>query len=249
VVGGGERVRHRMGDGDELAVEGADVPAFTVVHGNQLGAPEHPRLLDAVTGEPQRQRRSVDRERHGAQQVGQPAGVVLVRVGEEGRFDPVGVLAQIGEVREDEVDPGHARLGEHDAAVDDQDSVVDLQAEAVPADLAEAAEEDDLDRRATHHRQASGALNMNSSIMGFIARSTSSMRTPSGSRWYANCTRAPSSSRPHSCSGHRSSVYVAESAGSASVHTPMWWRLECSLHSHTVPGTSCTSSTYGGSVE
>ena len=33
--------------------------------------------------------------------------MVLVRVGEEGGLDPVGVLAQVGEVGQDEVDPGH----------------------------------------------------------------------------------------------------------------------------------------------
>ena len=42
--------------------------------------------------------------------------------------------------------------------------------------------------------QATGALNMNSSIIGFMAASTSSMRTPSGSRWYANCIGAVSPS-------------------------------------------------------
>ena len=40
-----------------------------------------------------------------------------------------------------------SRLGEHDPAVDDEDAVVDLEAEAVPPDLTEPAEEDDLDGR------------------------------------------------------------------------------------------------------
>ena len=42
--------------------------------------------------------------------------------------------------------------------------------------------------------QVTGAVNMNSSIIGFMAMSTSSMRTPSGSRWYANCVGAVSPS-------------------------------------------------------
>ena len=143
-------MRHRVRDGDELAVERADHAALAVVHGDELGATDHPRLLDAVAGQAERQRRPVDRERDVAQQEGEAAGVVLVRVGEEHGLDPVGVLAQVGEVGEDEVDAGHVDLGEHDPAVDDEDAVLDLEAEAVPADLTEPAEEDDLDRRRAH---------------------------------------------------------------------------------------------------
>ena len=156
VVGGGERVRHRVRDGDELAVERTDQTAFAVVHRDQLGAAHHPGFLDAVAGEPERQRRAVDRERDVAQQEGETAGVVLVRVGEEGGFDPVGVLAEVGEVGQHEVDPGHVALGEHDPAVDDEDAVFDLETEAVAPDLAETAEEDDPDRRGAHPAQATG---------------------------------------------------------------------------------------------
>ena len=140
-------MRHRVRDGDELAVERADHAPLAVVHGDHLGAPEHPGFLDAVAGEAERQRRPVDRERDVAQQEGEAARVVLVRVGEEHALDAIGVLAEIGEVGEDEVDARHVGLGEHDPAVDDEDAVVDLEAEAVPPDLAEPAEEDDLDRR------------------------------------------------------------------------------------------------------
>ena len=85
-------------------------------------------------------------------------------------LDPVGVLAQVGEVGQDEVDAGHVGVGEHDPAVDDEDAAVDLEAEAVAADLAEPAEEDDLDRRATHRAQASGALNMNLIMVHRVSR-------------------------------------------------------------------------------
>ena len=70
---------------------------------------------------------------------------LYLRVGEEGGLHPVGVLTQVGEVGKHEVDAGHLGLGEHDPAVDDEDAVVDLEAEAVAADLAEPAEEGDLD--------------------------------------------------------------------------------------------------------
>ena len=42
---------------------GPIVDVSTVVDGDQLGATEQPGLLDAVAGEPERQRRAVDRQR------------------------------------------------------------------------------------------------------------------------------------------------------------------------------------------
>ena len=50
---------------------------------------------------------------------------------------------QVGEVREDEVDAGHVGVGEHQPAVDDEDAAARLEAEAVPPDLTEPAQEDD----------------------------------------------------------------------------------------------------------
>ena len=140
---GREAVRHRVRHRDELAVERADPAPFTVVHRDQLGAAEHPRFLDAVPGERERQLRAVDRHLDVAEQEGEPARVVLVRVGEEHALDPVRVVAEVREVREDEVDAGHVGVGEHEPAVDDEDAVVDLEAEAVAADLTEPTEEDD----------------------------------------------------------------------------------------------------------
>ncbi len=72
--------------------------------------------------------------------------MVLVAVGEDHRLDPIGVVAQIGEVGEHQIDAGHVGIGEHDPAVEDDDASVDLDAGAVAADLAEAAEEDDANR-------------------------------------------------------------------------------------------------------
>ena len=89
--------------------------------------------------------------------------MVFVRVGEEHAVDPIGVLPQVREVGEDEVDARHVGVGEHEPAVDDEDAVVDLEAEAVAADLPEPTEEDDpnVAHRRTHdprtyHRDADG---------------------------------------------------------------------------------------------
>ena len=53
--------------------------------------------------------------------------MVLVRVRQHDALDSVGVLAQVREVGEDEVDAGHVGVGEHQAAVDDQDATLDLE--------------------------------------------------------------------------------------------------------------------------
>ena len=81
-----KRVRHRVGDGDELDVERADHAALAVGHRDQLGAAEQAGLLDAVAGQAERQRRAVDREAT-ARAAGNDsaADVVLVAVGGDAR--------------------------------------------------------------------------------------------------------------------------------------------------------------------
>ena len=78
--------------------------------------------------------------------------MVLVAVGGDDGDDAGGVLAQVGEVGEHEVDPVHVGIGEHQPAVDEHDLTIgtvagrtaaELDRHAVAADLAEPAEEDD----------------------------------------------------------------------------------------------------------
>jgi len=57
--------------------------------------------------------------------------VVFVAVGEHDAVDALGVLVEVGEVRQHEVHAGHVGLGEHDPAVEDQDPAVHLDAGAV----------------------------------------------------------------------------------------------------------------------
>ena len=127
---------------------------FVVGDDAQLRVAEEPGLLDAVAGESERHRRAVDRHLDLAQQVLQGADVVLVAVGGDDGDDAPGVLAQVREVGEHEVDAVHVRVGEHQPAVDEQDLAIgtvarrtaaELDRHAVAADLAEAAEEDDAD--------------------------------------------------------------------------------------------------------
>ncbi len=145
-----EAVRHRVRDRDELAVERTDAPALAVVQDDELGAVEHAGLLDAPAREGERQRRPVDGHRHVLEEVRQPAGMVLVRVREERRLDPVGVVDQVREVGQHDVDAGHVGVGEHEPAIDHEDAVVVLEAEAVAADLAHTAEQRDANIAGAH---------------------------------------------------------------------------------------------------
>ena len=67
-------------------------------------------------------------------------------MGGDAAHDPIGVVAQVGEVRQHEVDAVHVGVGEHEAAVDEQEAVLLLEDHAVAADLAQPAEEGDGDR-------------------------------------------------------------------------------------------------------
>ena len=81
-----------------------------------------------------------------AQQEGQPADVIFVAVGEHARLDPIAIVEQVGEIGQDEVDTGHLGVGEHEAAIEDEDAARDFDARAVATDLAQPTEEDQADR-------------------------------------------------------------------------------------------------------
>ena len=106
-------------------------------------------LLDLVAEQAARQGGGVDRHAgEVGQHVGQPADVVLVGVGDQERLDRVPPLAQVRHVGHDEVDAEHLLVGEHQAAVDDDDLVPVLEDVHVLADLADAAERHDAQRAA-----------------------------------------------------------------------------------------------------
>ena len=101
-------------------------------------------LLDLVAEQAAGERRGVDRHaRELRQDVRQGADVVLVGVGDQERLDVGLALLEVGDVGDDEVDPEHLLVGEHQPAVDDDDVVAVLEHVHVLADLADAAERDD----------------------------------------------------------------------------------------------------------
>jgi hypothetical protein len=87
VEGDRETVRDRMRDGDELDLEGTDLPALAVFDGDELRPVHQAGLFDAVAGETEGQLGTEDLCREIPQQVGEPAGVVLVTVGEHDGVD------------------------------------------------------------------------------------------------------------------------------------------------------------------
>ena len=95
--------------------------------------------------EAERERGAVERHRQIAQEKRQRADMVFMAVREYARLDPIGVFAEPGEIGEHEIDARHFRVWKKQAAVDDQDAVVDLEARAVAADLPEPTEERELD--------------------------------------------------------------------------------------------------------
>ena len=104
-------------------------------------------LLDLVAEQAAGQGRGVDRHaRELGQDVRQRADVVLVGVGDEERLDVGAALLEVGDVGDDEVDAEHLLVGEHQAAVDDDDLVAVLEHVHVLADLPHPAERDDAER-------------------------------------------------------------------------------------------------------
>ena len=116
-------------------------------HGDlaEVGALVELVLLQLRADESERQLRAVDRCRHLPEEVRERADVILMGVGDEDAAEAALPLPDVGEVGDDDVDPEHLLLGEHEAGVDEDEVVVDLQDERVAADLAQAAERDDPD--------------------------------------------------------------------------------------------------------
>ena len=105
VEGGGEGRGHRVGDGDELDLAGPDAHAARRRRPRRTAALlARPASSTRMRGSPTVSSDAVDGGRQITQQVRQPAGVVLVPVGEHDAVDPVRVLAQEGEVGQHEVD-------------------------------------------------------------------------------------------------------------------------------------------------
>ena len=139
-TGVGDRVRH---------VDHLDPEAAGPLDRARLEVPQRHVtelvLLELRADHADRQPAAVDggRDADLAEDVGKRADMVLVAVGEDDRLDVVELVAEIGEVRQDEIDPEHLGGREHQPRVDDHDLAAVLDHGHVLADLAEPAERQD----------------------------------------------------------------------------------------------------------
>ena len=146
-----EGVGDGVGDVEELGAEAAAADVGVLIDLDDAGGGGQVVLLQLVADQRAGQAGRID-DGHldGLEQEGDRADVVLVAVGDEQGADLALVLLQVGEVGDDVVHAGGGVVGEHDAAVEDDQIGVVLDAVAVLADLAQAAQGIDLDRGIIH---------------------------------------------------------------------------------------------------
>ena len=137
----GNRVRHA----DELEPERADLDGIVSRHQLlQLGGAQQPVLVELRLDEREREAgRQDERDAHLAHQIREGADVILVPVREHDRAHHLLAVAEIGEVRQDEIDAEVLVPRERKPGVHDDDGAVRLVDGHVLADLAEAAERND----------------------------------------------------------------------------------------------------------
>jgi hypothetical protein len=154
------RVGNRMSDADELEAEGTDLNRATLgVCLPELGRLQQAVLVELRLHEAEREpRRPHLRDRHLPKQIRQGADMILVSVREDNRANTAGALAQVREVRKDEIDAEVLVAREGEPGIDDQEVAVGLEGRHVLADLAEPSERDDSQCFRRHPRSLVGAL-------------------------------------------------------------------------------------------
>ena len=128
-----------------LDAEGADLDRLALRVGLvQLRGAQEPVLVELRLDERERQLRAPDvPDRDAAEQVREPADVILVAVRQQHGADAVGVVRRYAEVRQDEVDAELLVAREREPGVDDDDVVAVLVDGHVLPHLAEPAERND----------------------------------------------------------------------------------------------------------
>ena len=137
-----DAVRNRVRHADEVQRERADLDLLPGLGLLQLRRRSQAMLVELRLDQAERQlRRDHLVAVHLAEQVWQPTDVVFVPVREDDGVDAA--VAQVADVRQNEVDAKMLVPGEREARVDDDDLVAVLVDRHVLADLAEAAQRDD----------------------------------------------------------------------------------------------------------
>ena len=150
-----DRVGNAVIDGDRLDIERTELGAQAFADGVLDDAAEHAMLFELDRDQSERQRRAVDGDRivrvelH--DQIGQPADVILVAVGEEDAEQTVESLGDVRVVAHDQVDAVQLRFGKLDPRVDDDHVSAELDERRVLADLAHAAHRADANSLVDRH--------------------------------------------------------------------------------------------------
>ena len=129
-----------MADVEGLDFDLAEVDWLAVGDFVEIGLVQETVLLEPGTDEAQGELGAVDGQVDVAEEIGEAADVVFVAVGNDDAAKTVGVFTDVGEIGDDEVDPEHLGVGEHDAAIDDHGVVGGFEDGAIAADFAESAE-------------------------------------------------------------------------------------------------------------
>ena len=112
-----DTVHHAVTDANEFELKLPQLdppPRLNFMKSGRLGQPE---LLQLVSHHAQGEGGAEYRCIHDAQQEGQGANVVFVRMGQNDGRDLVAIGSDIAHVRDDEIHPQHVILGEHETAV------------------------------------------------------------------------------------------------------------------------------------
>ena len=145
--GEGAGVGHRVGGVDPLDGDAAELNRVAGGDRGQPGAGEQTVLAQLVAQDAEGEGRPEDGDVEAGQDVREGADVVLVTVGEDDAAHLLAPLHQPAHVGDDQVDPEHLGLGEHQAGVDHHDVVTAFDREEVAADLAEAPQGDQAEAR------------------------------------------------------------------------------------------------------
>jgi hypothetical protein len=129
------RVRHM----NELDPEGAGLDDLLGLDRFQPRLLRKLMFLETALDQSQGEGGAVDRDIEFRQKVGDGADVILMAMRQEQRPHMLLVLDQVSEVRSDDIDSEQFRLGEHHAAIDDDDVIAIAEGHDVHSKLAESA--------------------------------------------------------------------------------------------------------------
>ena len=133
-------LRDRMGQRDQLDIEGTDGKAPAQRDHRQRHAVQQAGLGQLAAQHRRRERRRVDRAAEPVPEIGDRAEMVLMRVGQHEADQLVAALLDEGRVGHDDVDAGRRLVAEGDAEIDHQPAAGMAVKVQVHADLARPAE-------------------------------------------------------------------------------------------------------------